>query len=136
MIEIKAHSTVENENRAVAAIVKLVTEGGVTGLVDYISFSENICRELIKSNPAHRVAYLNGNKTPEVLKTEGYFGLDYSMSVLRAHPDWVGKAIAAGIKTNVWTVNLPADMQYFIPLGVDFITTDDPRELIKIVSGS
>jgi glycerophosphoryl diester phosphodiesterase len=135
IIEIKAHSTVENENRAVAAIVKLVSEGGVTGLVDYISFSENICKELIKSNPAHRVYFLGGSKAPDVLKTEGYFGLDYSMSVIRSHPEWIGKAAEAGIKTNVWTVNQPADMQYFISLGVDFITTDDPTELIKIISG-
>lgn len=135
IIEIKAHSTVENENRAVAAIVKLVSEGGVTGLVDYISFSENICKELIKSNPAHRVCFLNGSKAPDALKAEGYFGLDYSMSVISTHPDWIGKAVAERIKTNVWTVNQAADMQYFISLGVDFITTDDPPGLINIISG-
>lgn len=135
VIEVKAHSTVANENRAVAAIIKLVSEGGVAGLVDYISFSENICKELIKSNPAHRVYSLSGSKAPNVLKAEGYFGLDYSMSVIRTHPDWIGKAAEAGIKTNVWTVNQAPDMQYFINLGVDFITTDDPPALIKIISG-
>lgn len=134
IIEIKAHSTVEKENRAVAAVVKLVEEAGIGELVDYISFSENICNKLFKNNPKHRVYYLNGNKTPEELKTAGFYGLDYSMSVLRAHPDWVSRAYEMGIKTNVWTVNQPEDMLYFIQLGVDFITTDDPLRLKSLLT--
>ncbi len=129
IIEIKAHSTVANENRAVAAVIKLVNDGGVTHLVDYISFSENICNELIKASPQHRVAYLNGNKTPEELKSAGYWGLDYSSSVLKAHPEWVSKAKELGLTSNVWTVNSISDMQFFMTLGVDFITTDNPQGL-------
>ncbi len=44
VIEIKPHATTANENRAVAAVLELVNNNGVAHQVDYISFSQNICR--------------------------------------------------------------------------------------------
>jgi glycerophosphoryl diester phosphodiesterase len=130
VLEIKSHRTIENENRAVAAIVRLIDDGGVAGQTDYISFSENICRELIKSNPKHRVAYLSGNKSPEELKKEGYWGLDYHRDVLmKQHPEWIREAHELGLTVNVWTVNQADDMQYFISRKVNYITTDNPQLL-------
>ena len=129
ILEIKPHSTVANENRAVAAIVKLVNDSGVAHLVDYISFSANICNELIKANPQNRVAYLNGDKTPEQLKAEGYWGLDYDINTLKSRTGWISQARSLGLTTNVWTVNSTADMQFFINFEVDFITTDYPLDL-------
>jgi glycerophosphoryl diester phosphodiesterase len=117
----------------VAAVVKLVNDGGVAHLVDYISFSENVCKELIKSNPQHRVAYLMGNRTPEELKSAGYWGLDYAESILKNHTDWVLKAKELGLTVNVYTVNSESDMQYFINMGVDFITTDKPQDLLNLL---
>jgi glycerophosphoryl diester phosphodiesterase len=127
IIEIKPHSTIANENRVVAAVVNLVNDNGVAHLVDYISFSENVCNKLIKTNPQHRVAYLNGNKTPEQLKSAGYWGLDYESSILKNHTDWVNKATELGLTTNVWTVNSESDIMFFINLDVDYITTDNPQ---------
>jgi glycerophosphoryl diester phosphodiesterase len=132
ILEIKPHSTIENENRAVTAIVQLVDENGIAELVDYISFSENICQELIKSNPKHRVSYLSGNKSPEELKKEGYWGLDYSVGALKQHPDWIKEAKEQGLTVNVWTVNSEDDMHYFIYQGVNYITTDNPLLLKEI----
>jgi glycerophosphoryl diester phosphodiesterase len=129
ILEIKSHRTVENENRAVAAIIRLVDENGIAGQVDYISFSENICRELIKSNSKHRVAYLSGNKSPEELKQEGYWGLDYQCGILKQHPEWIRDAHRLGLTVDVWTVNQAGDLQYFISQGIDCITTDNPQLL-------
>lgn len=130
IVEIKPHSSVERENAAVAEIVRLINAGGVADITDYISFSENICRELIRLNPAHRVAYLNGEKSPATLKAEGYWGLDYAWDVLKErHPEWIKEAKALGLTTNVWTVNTAERMQYFLSQGVDYITTDNPQLL-------
>lgn len=38
------------------------------------------------------------------------------------------------MKVNVWTVNSEADMMEFIAMGVDFITTDHPDTLQKILA--
>jgi glycerophosphoryl diester phosphodiesterase len=130
IVEIKPHATPEADIRAAGETVKLIGEGGMADMVDYISFSEQVCKELIRLNPSHRVAYLNGEKSPETLKAEGYWGLDYSESTLREkHPEWIKEAKALGLTTNVWTVNSAELMQHFLSQGVDYITTDNPQLL-------
>jgi glycerophosphoryl diester phosphodiesterase len=134
VIEIKSHATTVNENRAVAAVLELVNNNGVTNQVDYISFSQNICKGLIANNPRNRVAYLNGNLAPDVLKAQGYWGLDYSSGVLKSNSGWVQVAKSLGLTANVWTVNTTADYDYFITMEVDFITTDNPLELKQLLA--
>jgi glycerophosphoryl diester phosphodiesterase len=131
IVEIKPHSNAANDVRAADAVVKIINESGMTDFVDYISFSEEICKELIRLNPKHRVAYLNGDKSPKELKTEGYWGLDYNGGMIRTdHPDWLKEAKELGLTTNVWTINDLQELQYFIAQEVDFITTNNP-ELLK-----
>jgi glycerophosphoryl diester phosphodiesterase len=130
IVEIKPHHTDEDDIRATKETVRLINENEIADMVDYISFSEQVCKELIKLNPKHRVAYLNGEKSPKVLKAEGYWGLDYEWSVLKEkHPGWIKEAKALGLTTNVWTVNNVERMQYFISQGIDYITTDNPQLL-------
>ncbi|MDR1681737.1 MAG: glycerophosphodiester phosphodiesterase [Prevotellaceae bacterium] len=130
IVEIKTHATAERDAQAARETARLIDEGGIAGMVDYISFSEHVCKELIRLNPAHRVAYLNGEKSPAVLKAEGYWGLDYAWSVLKEqHPEWIREAKALGLTTNVWTVNNVERMQYFLSQGIDYITTDNPQLL-------
>lgn len=133
IIEIKPHSNTVNENRAVDAVLEIVEKNNAKNLVDYISFSQNICRKLIAENPKNRVAYLNGNIAPTMLKEQGYWGLDYSSGVLKANTNWVMSAKNLELTTNVWTVNSTADFEYFITMGVDFITTDAPQDLKDIL---
>jgi glycerophosphoryl diester phosphodiesterase len=129
IVEIKSHSTKELEVRAVNAIVSLIDSEGMSDMVDYIAFSENVCKELIRLNPKHRVAYLSGNKSPKELKDEGYWGLDYHHKVLKDNPGWIKEAKKLGLTINVWTVNDLEGMQYFIAQRVDYITTDNPQLL-------
>jgi glycerophosphoryl diester phosphodiesterase len=138
IIEIKSMGSttddaLDYERRTAAEVVRQVEASGLADLVDYISFSKNICDALVHSNPAHRVAYLNGDLSPQQLKEAGYWGLDYHISVLRNHPDWVRDAHALGLTVNVWTVNKVEDMEYFIRLGVDYITTDNPLFLAGLL---
>ncbi|GHT43097.1 glycerophosphoryl diester phosphodiesterase [Bacteroidia bacterium] len=130
IVEIKPHHSPEADVRAANVVVKVINESGIADLTDYISFSADICKELIKLNPQHRVAYLNGDKSPQELKAEGYWGLDYSEGTLHDHPTWLKEAKELGLTTNVWTVNSLEEMQYFLQQGVDYITTNHP-ELLK-----
>ena len=114
----------------------MVAEFGLEKQVDYIAFSRIVCDELVKLAPNNEIAYLNGELTPAECKERGYTGIDYSKKVLRTHPEWVKQAHDLGMKVNVWTVNNTEDMQYFIDLGVDFITTDNPLETIKLLDNS
>ncbi|MDR0815399.1 MAG: glycerophosphodiester phosphodiesterase [Bacteroidales bacterium] len=135
IVEIKGHSTAANDIRAAAAVAQVINDNGIADLVDYISFSQTVCRELIRLNHAHRVAYLSGDKSPKELKDEGFRGLDYHYGTLKdAHPEWIKEAKALGLTVNVWTVNDLELMQYFIMQGVDYITTDNPQLLKGLLS--
>ena len=37
------------------------------------------------------------------------------------------------MSTNVWTVNKPEQMQYFIDLGINAITTNEPMVLRELL---
>lgn len=133
ILEIKAHRRIVNEDRAVATILNLVDTYGLEDRVEYISFSLNVCKELIRRAPSAQVSYLRGEICPADLKKLGFSGLDYHYTVLDQHPDWIEKAHALGLTVNVWTANDPALIQSLIDRKVDFITTDDPLKAKEMV---
>ena len=136
VVEIKPHSTTENNNRVVDAIVAELLERGMTDRVDFISFNYAICQRLASKVPGALIGYLNGDKEPWSISSD-IRCIDYPMEALRKHPQWIRDAHARGMKVNVWTVNSQADMMEFIAMGVDFITTDHPdtlKEMLDTIS--
>ena len=133
ILEIKPHKRVVNEDRAVTAILALVQKYQLEDQVEYISFSMNICKEVIRRAPAAQVAYLRGEVSPADLKVLGFTGLDYHYKVFEKNPTWIQEAKNAGLTVNVWTVDDPVVMQSMIEQNVDFITTDKPEQLKEIV---
>ncbi len=99
----------------------------------FIAFSYPACLKLRELDPKVNVQYLNGDKTPEQLEQDKIYAFDYSVGTLKKHPEYIGQAKKLGMKTNVWTVNKEEDMQYFIKQGVDYITTDEPELLKRIL---
>ena len=59
-------------------------------------------------------------------------GIDYDVAVLRRHPEWVKQAHDLGMTVNVWTVNKLDDIRYFLSLGVDYVTTNEPVAAMKL----
>lgn len=117
-------------------VVGLVMELNVQHLVSYISFDYNIVKRIAELDPNADNQYLNGDKNPDLLKSDGIRGADYNISVFRKNPHWVEEAKRAGIVLNSWTVNKQEDMDWLISLGFDYITTDEPellRERIEAV---
>lgn len=133
ILEIKSHKRVINEDRLVAKCVELVKKYGLEDRTDYIAFSMNVCKELKKRVPDATIVYLNGDVSPEDLKEIGLTGLDYSHKVLDKDPYWIVQAKGLGLTTNVWTVNDEKQMRSFINQGIDFITTDAPEKLLKLL---
>lgn len=132
--EIKTHSTPENNTRAVAAVVAAVKARSMESQVDYIAFDYEVCKQLVAAMPAAKVQYLGGDKAPAEVAKDGLAGIDYQYStVLSQKPEWVKEAHANGIEVNAWTVNTTAHMVACIGLGVDYITTDNPATLKKLL---
>lgn len=123
--------TIKNAEMCVAAVKKLKGEK----LVDYITFDFDAGKRVAELAPKANIAYLNGDFSPEEVKSAGYNGIDYHFNVFTKHPEWIGDAKKAGISINVWTVNTKEDMQKLIAEKVDFITTNEPELLFEILKG-
>lgn len=135
IIEIKDHYDDALNRKAASATVRLVKKMGVEDRVEYISFSDTACEQVIADDPNAKVAALTGDKSPAERKAKNYTGIDYDIADFRAHPDWVKEAHDLGMTVNVWTVNKEEDMLAMQQLGVDFLTTDQ-LEQAKILSRS
>ena len=133
ILEIKSHKSKEVEDKMAADIVKMVKKMGLEKQVEYIAFSLNVCEQLAKLTPESEIAYLNGDVTPAELKKKGINGIDYHYNVIEKHPEWVKEAHDLGMKVNVWTVNKEDMMKKLIDRKVDYITTDQPLELKKLL---
>lgn len=133
VIEIKSHDTPEREKQVTEAIIEQVKAAGLEKQVDYIAFSTVVCDEVVRLAPNNEIAYLNGDFDPATVKERGYTGIDYAKKILKEHPEWIAEAQKLGLKVNVWTVNDTDEIQYFIDKKVDFITTDNPLEVIRLL---
>jgi len=102
----------------------------------FITFSHFMCKKVADEAPLFANQYLNGDIAPADLAAEGINGIDYHIKVLRENPDWIAQSRSLGMSTNVWTVNKPEDMAYFIELGVGAITTNYPTMVQKIIAQS
>lgn len=102
--------------------------------VDYIAFDYDVCKLVKELDKKANVAYLNGDLAPDVLKSDKVYGIDYHQSVFRKNESWIESAKTHGISLNVWTVNKPEDMRWFIEKKFDYITTDEPELLFSLWS--
>lgn len=136
VIELKSqHNTPpQHETELTKKVIEAVRKANMQARVEYIAFSRHVTEEVIRLDGKAKISYLNGDLTPVQLKEIGCTGLDYNLSVLRANPDWIKEAHDLGLTVNVWTVNIPADMQYFIYAEADYITTDEPIAAQKAVN--
>lgn len=131
ILEIKTQKTPEAEILIAKKVLEQVHQLKAEQWIEYISFSANICKYLIENEKGARVSYLNGELSPEQLKAQKYYGLDYNSKVLKANKEWISQSKELGLITNVWTVNSEKDMDYFLQQAVNYITTNEPELLLK-----
>lgn len=134
VLELKTHDSRKHERKAIKEIVKMVKEYGLEDRTDYITFSKYGFQDIIKYAPkGTAVYYLSGDYIPWQIKEMNGAGIDYSLKVMKKHPEWVKMTHDLGMEVNVWTVNDPADMQWCIDHGVDYITTNAPEQLMELL---
>jgi glycerophosphoryl diester phosphodiesterase len=130
IFELKPHATPERNREAARRSVEMLREKKLTGRTEFITFSLDAGKELIRLAPDIPVYYLNGELSPQELKKLGFAGLDYHFDVMRKHPQWFKEAKKLGLGINVWTVNDPVIIKEMTDQGADFITTDLPSDAI------
>ena len=134
ILEMKALTSLVREDEEVTKIVEAVKKYKLLDRTDFISFSINACIAFKKLLPNSKIYYLDGDLSPKKIQKLGLTGIDYSMKVLKANPEWIKDAKKRGLEVNVWTVNEKEDMQYFIDTGVDYITTNYPEQLMMMTN--
>lgn len=131
ILEVKSNIKGEDYAEKVAkSVVEKVEEHELSHRTDFIAFSLDICKQLAKIRPNLNIAYLSGDKSPEELSL---LGINYHQSMFFQNPELVKQAQDNGLTVNVWTVNDPENMQRLIKMGVDYITTDNPIALKKLI---
>ena len=134
IIEIKDQPTPQLETEIVEKTVALVAKYGLQNEVEYIAFRPFVCWEIARLAPVGtKIAYLNGNYAPAYCKSMGCQGIDYKYTVLKKQKNWIKQAHKLGMYVNVWTVNKEEDIRWAIQSGVDYITTDDPVLVQKLI---
>ncbi|MES2730983.1 MAG: glycerophosphodiester phosphodiesterase family protein [Bacteroidota bacterium] len=135
ILEIKASELGKASSIALThKVVELVEKLQAQAWVDYISFDYDVCKEVMKLAPYAKVAYLMGDKSPMELTQEHFFGLDYHFSVLQKNAGWIEQAQQNKLTVNCWTVNDQPLMEELLKAKVDFITTNEPELLLKLIS--
>jgi len=135
VLEIKPSPAGQARGEQIATrVVEMVQQMGLEKAVVYISFDYNILKKIVALNPGAHTQYLEGNRTPEQLKTDGIKGADYHYTVYKKNEDWIARAQKNGIVLNAWTVNNTPDMQWLIDQKFQYITTDEPELLLQLWS--
>lgn len=134
VLELKTHDSRAREKAAVKKSVDMIKKYGLADRTDYIVFSKDAFKEFIKVAPkGSKVYFLNGDYTPGQIKYAKGAGIDYSLKVMKKHPEWIKECHEKGLEVNVWTVNEPEDMKWCIEQGVDYITTNEPERLQQML---
>jgi glycerophosphoryl diester phosphodiesterase len=133
VLEIKSTTSKERALQLTQKVMQVVRKLKAEAWIDYISFDYDICQELNRLDPYARVAYLNGDKSPSVLAANKFWGLDYHFNVLEKNEHWIDEAKQKGLTINAWTVNDEKKLKWFISKDIDFITTDEPELLLKLI---
>ena len=102
--------------------------------VRMMSFSQLAVRRMSELAPGVPTVQLVGKRLRPVrreLLSGSATAIGPGIGLLRADPEYVADAHAAGKEIHVWTVNRPKDMDYVANLGPDAIITDHPRRLLE-----
>ena len=118
---------VELKDCNVIDLLSLIDSYGLQSEVEFISFSINLCNQLVNLGYGYKTYYLGGNISPVDIKAKGYGGIDYSDSSYSSYPDWIQNAQNIGLRTIVWTVNNTDKIINDVQQGV-LVTTDKPVE--------
>ena len=130
--EIKPSEISKERGLAIAdKVVKAVNGLNASEMLVYISFDYDVLKKIIALNPQANTQYLEGDKSPDQLKSDGISGADFHYLVYAENPDWILSARKNNIALNAWTVNDADQMDWLLANNFDFITTNEPELLME-----
>lgn len=113
--------------------INLVLELGLLDRVVFISFDYAILLQILSIYPQAKTQYLEHDKLPDELIRDGISGADYDIDYYLLNPSFITEAKAQGLVLNAWTVNDEDKMRKLIAYEFDYISTDEPELLFRIL---
>lgn len=131
-------SKIKGRNVLIAGkVLEIVKElNAESFILSYISFSYEILNKIKELDSNAKTQYLDGSKTPAVLKNDGITGLDYAVFKLKNKPEWIESAKKLDLVLNAWTANSNDDIDWLLANDFNFITTDEPELLFERIKQS
>lgn len=135
IFEIKTSKLALSRTYLMIDLIQDYLEGkNLEGQIEFILFSYEASTYLKKQLPTYKVSYLNGDKTPQEIKSVGLDGIDYYYKVYQENRTYLEDAQKLGLITNSWTVNKEEMFIHFIDQKMDVITTDYPAQFLEVFS--
>lgn len=126
--ELKPTSSAERNTIIADKALSLVAElNAEEFIIAYISFSFDILTRITEKNPTALTQYLDGSKSPQVLKENDIDGLDYLVYKLEKNPNWIKEAKELDLILNAWVANSEEKIDWLLAHDFDFLTTDEPE---------
>ncbi|MDR2064664.1 MAG: hypothetical protein LBP85_02975 [Prevotellaceae bacterium] len=132
-LEIKP-SAVSREHgfAAVDKIIETVERYKAEDWIFYISFDYSYLQRIKEKKTDARIALLSEPQNTDNIVFDRKTGMDFNYKIFKSNPDIIKAAKIKGANINVWTVNDPTDMKYFLEYNVNYITTDEPVLLLEL----
>lgn len=134
VVELKSNISNANVLELADSITNIVARMNAQAWVDYISFDYRGLKAIRAKDATAHTSFLQPTVDLDLQKLDNMSGIDYHHSVYDSKERLFERCKVLGLTTNAWTVNDEALMKRLLNDGVDFITTDEPELLLKIVS--
>lgn len=134
ILELKNQANPQRETELVENVVTIVEKMGMQNNVEYLAVHPWTAFELAKKAPeGSKIAYLGNNYDPVYVKAMGCTSISYTLRTLKKKKGWIKQAHKLGLDVSVWTVNKEEDIRWCIQNGIDYIITDEPVLVKKVI---
>ena len=135
--ELKRHGDPARDRLLFDMAYAMVTKKNMTRRIVWQTFSYDLCRYIREKAPEATVIYIcmkeDLMKTPEELAADGISGVNYKSTIYDAHPGLVEALHAKGMFANLCVENSPEVIAKYVGEGVDFVSSNDPAGILKMI---
>jgi glycerophosphoryl diester phosphodiesterase len=115
-------------------VLDLVDEMHMQDCMVYSSFQFSMLQRIHQRLPNAKTHFLGGTYTPDYIRSAGFTGIDYEIDSFYNHLIWLPDAKTDSLSLGAWTVNNDQQFIWLIDNKFDYIITDRPKELFRVLN--
>ncbi|GBU07347.1 hypothetical protein AwDysgo_06780 [Bacteroidales bacterium] len=133
VLELKSNKGNDNILALADSCVQIVHRMNAQAWVDYISFDYRGLKLIRSMDPTAHTSFLEHSVDLDLQKIDAMSGIDYHFSLYDKIEKLHERCKMLKLTMNAWTVNDQERMEHFLDMDIDFITSDEPEMLLKII---